>query len=334
LLNTAGHSNFEIDFFTAFGYEVESAPVVGMFDFNGHTISCIAHGNRVVIYQDAHQMATELIDSTHTMSKTPTSDGMEVLLMTYDQTANSVNILVRTQGYLKSYVLDLASRQTELASAVKIGTEILPFTNYQSTLHYAVLESDSKYQVLDLSSMKIIEKLEKSSTKTIQASPNDDIILTSGAKTILMDLQNTKKQEFTVDGQKCSVARNQATENLGDVSSLNDVRVAVSCPDTFKIVTGDNKVEYESKSLNQEKNGKIKKFFKSGSDQQSFITQFEDASLQFFSKQGSSLQLLWTREEALSGIQQLEIFDTPQSAEQSAQTFDYIKNWDQTVSIA
>jgi hypothetical protein len=101
-----------------------------MFDFNGHTISCIAHGNRVVIYQDAHQMATELIDSTLAMSKTPTSDGMEVLLMTYDQNANSVNILVRTQGYLKSYVLDLATRQTELASAVKIGTEILPFTKY------------------------------------------------------------------------------------------------------------------------------------------------------------------------------------------------------------
>lgn len=76
------------------------------------------------------------------------------------------------------------------------------------------------------------------------------------------------------------------------------------------------------------------KFFKSGTDQQSFITQFEDASLQFFSKQGSSLQLLWTREEALSGIQQVEIFDTPQSQEQLAQTFDYLKTWDQTMSIA
>jgi hypothetical protein len=130
-----------------------------------------------------------------------------------------------------------------------------------------VLESDSKYQVLDLSTMKIIENVEKSSTKGIQASQNDDIILTTGAKTILMDLQNTKKQEVTVDGSKCSVSRNQATENWGDVSSLNDVRVAVSCPDTFKIVTGENKVEYESKSLNQEKNGKIKKFFKSGTDQ-------------------------------------------------------------------
>ena len=197
-----------------------------------------------------------------------------------------------------------------------------------------MLESDSKYQVLDLSTMKIIEKIEKSSNKAIQASPNDDIILTTGAKTVLLDLQNTKKQEVTVDGQKCSVARNQATENWGDVSSLNEVRVAVSCPDTFQIVTGENKVEYESKSLNQEKNGKIMKFFKSGTDQQSFITQFEDASLQFFSKQGSALQLIWTREEALSGIQQVEIFDTPQSPEQLAQTFDYLKTWDQTVSIA
>lgn len=178
-------------------------------------------------------MATEMIDSTLSMSKTPTQDGMEVLLMTYDQIANSVNILVRTQGYLKSYVLDLGTRQTELASAVKIGTEILPFTNYQTTLNYAVLESDSKYQVLDLSTMKIIEKIEKSSTKAIQVSPNDNIILTTGAKTILMDLQNTKQQEVVVDGQKCSVSRNQATENWGEYYSLNEIRVAVSCPDTF-----------------------------------------------------------------------------------------------------
>jgi len=62
--------------------------------------------------------------------------------------------------------------------------------------------------VLDLSTMKIIEKIEKSSTKAIQVSPNDNIILTTGAKTILMDLQNTKQQEVVVDGQKCSVSRN------------------------------------------------------------------------------------------------------------------------------
>ena len=87
-----------------------------------------------------------------------------------------------------------------------------------------------------------------------------------------------------MDGQKCSVARNQATENWGDVSALSDVRVAVSCPESFQILSGDNKVEYQSKSLSQSKNGKIMKFFRSGTDQQSFITQFEDASLQFFSK--------------------------------------------------
>ena len=188
--------------------------------------------------------------------------------------------------------------------------------------------------MLDLSTMKIVDKVEKADAKNgVQASANDDIILASGAKTVLMDLQNSKKQEVTVD-PKCSVARNQATENWGDVSSLTDVRVAVSCPKTFQIITGDNKVEYESKSLNQENNGRIKKFFRSGTDQQSFITQFEDASLQFFSKQGSNLQLLWTREEALSGIQQLEMFETPKSPEQMADTFDYLKTWDQTMSIA
>jgi len=92
-------------------------------------------------------------------------------------------------------------------------------------------------------------------------------------------------------------------------------------------------VQYQTSSLNYERNGGVASFFKSGAEPSSFIVQFEDMSLHFIGGEPDQLNLRWSREEGLSGINQLEIADPSVDNRERAQTFDYIKNWDETVSL-
>lgn len=60
------------------------------------------------------------------------------------------------------------------------------------------------------------------------------------------------------------------------------------------------------------------------------MVQFGDNSLHYLSQKSSSLQHVWTREEGLSGITQLEVVETPLTAKH---TFEYVKMWEHETAI-
>jgi len=119
--------------------------------------------------------------------------------------------------------------------------------------------------------------------------------------------------------QRCEVARHQFTENWAGTSqengssSLDDLRIGVSCQDTFKILTGTNNVLFQTKSLNLLKNGGVRSLFRSSMETPfAYIVQFEDMSLHHIASDndvstGDALWLQWSREEALSDISQAEL---------------------------
>jgi len=66
--------------------------------------------------------------------------------------------------------------------------------------------------------------------------------------------------------------RQQQTENWGNIQSLNeDFRIAVSCHDLFKVVSPEGTIVFETRAVNLEKNGGVRKFFKSQSDPSIFM---------------------------------------------------------------
>jgi len=97
----------------------------------------------------------------------------------------------------------------------------------------------------------------------------------------IFDLKN---EDVSIDlrlsddqNEKCKVLRHQSTENWVNASqengsgSLDDLRIGVSCPDTFKILTSSKKVEFQTKSLNLHKNGGLNSLFRNGIESASYI---------------------------------------------------------------
>jgi hypothetical protein len=72
--------------------------------------------------------------------------------------------------------------------------------------------------------------------------------------------------------EQCSVQRHQSTENWAqEATSLDDLRLAVSCQDEFKIITSSGSVLFTTKEVNYVKDGGVATFFKSGLEPSSFI---------------------------------------------------------------
>ena len=133
--------------------------------------------------------------------------------------------------------------------------------------------------------------------------------------------------------------RHQATENEAAAnSSLGDLRVGVSCPGAFKIQDGTGKVLFETRSLNLHKNGGVRSIFRSDAASSSYLVQFEDMSLHHIASEDDAstqgpLAIKWSREEALSGITQIELIAKASGSSETSQTFDYVKQWDHNLSF-
>jgi hypothetical protein len=138
-------------------------------------------------------------------------------------------------------------------------------------------------------------------------SQNDDVLLLRGEDNVveIMDIQTGVSKEVRLNEsvESCSVQRHQSTENWSsDTTPLDALKLAVSCPDHFKIISSSGAVLFSTSALNYQKNGGVSRFFKSGAESSSFIIQFEDSSLHFIGGEPGHLSLKWSREEGLSSI--------------------------------
>lgn len=126
--------------------------------------------------------------------------------MTYDNEHNSVTILTSSKNTLKSYSLDLSTKQIELVSTANIGAGISSFDTASSTLHFAILESMESYQVVDVSTLKVVKTFPRLGV-TIQTSTLDDIILVKSAIKVYLEDLNTLNQKEVEKVSACSVMR-------------------------------------------------------------------------------------------------------------------------------
>jgi hypothetical protein len=114
LLNTAGHTNMEIDFGSIFGAsavqaytEGRGAPLADLFDYNGGIVTCFLFGNKAVFYQDAQYWDSVTLDEGLGAGETD-HDKIEVLRIVYDQGTQKLSVLVKVEkNTLKSIVIEL-----------------------------------------------------------------------------------------------------------------------------------------------------------------------------------------------------------------------------------
>ena len=146
---------------------------------------------------------------------------------------------------------------------------------------------------------------------------NDDIDLQDGTQ--LYDFSTKQKWNLDIPDKKCVVRRFQTTENWVKVPNT----VAALCPGQLVIFNNGQQVK-SLNSLSLEKHGGIKQMYVSGSEEPVYLIQFSDLSLHYFSQ---NFKFSWSREEALSSIQQLEIIHNPEDQMHVTYNFDYVSSW-------
>lgn len=104
----------------------------------------------------------------------------------------------------------------------------------------------------------------------------------------------------------------------------------VSCTDSVSIQTGDGSLIFRADGLYQ-KHGHLKKLFANGDGSHQMMLLFDDLSLHY-AYQG---KLLWSQEESLSQINQVEVYDNSAELMRSQQTdLEYVKHMNQKVELA
>lgn len=99
----------------------------------------------------------------------------------------------------------------------------------------------------------------------------------------------------------------------------------------------DGTTLFQTRAIDSYMNGRKGVLYQNGNESPSFLVQLEDMSLHFLpTNKGAGLPLRhqWSREEALSGITQVELMESENEGESSTQDFQYVRDWDQKVSLA
>lgn len=143
--------------------------------------------------------------------------------------------------------------------------------------------------------------------------------------------QRTPLTDFVLR-EGCQVSRPRENEVYsGEERDLAEVKLAMQCPAEVQVRTATGELLMQSKQLQEDTHGSLlRSFIAAESDQQAFL--FKDLSLHYFQKNHH----VWEREEALSQIIQMEVFD---GAAQNAANFDpadheSMKQMQEEVSLA
>ena len=154
-----------------------------------------------------------------------------------------------------------------------------------------------------------------------------------------MELGSNKKSPLPDNNADCSFVRQE-----GDNSAKTTVKIARVCPTDYEILAlrnGKYNHDFVLKNMNLATCGGVTGFWHAvastneqldeGVSKQFLLVQMADMSLHYYnSGQETFTNHIWSRDEGLSAITQVEILE-PQSV--ATDTFEYVKNWDQPVGI-
>jgi hypothetical protein len=331
LLNTAGHANIEVEYGSLFKSRghVEAA----MFDFDEQLYSCFVSGNSAVFYRAGKFLKSVQLDPAHS------DEDLHVIAIRVDQ--HALLVLVRVgDAQLKTYSIDLASLSSSLSAQAAIGEDISAFSSHSRTASFVLLHGEQSTQMVNMRSLKVVRYQD---TAQIQSNAGDDVVLRADREinqaVNIIDLVSGAEKQLILGTEACSAVRQQQTENWGNfVTSLTeDFKVAVNCHDLFKVMTPDGNIIFETRAVNLVKNGGVRRFFKKEYEPAAYVVQFEDMSLHLLSADkvsGQGLRLIWSREEGLSNLKQLEIVNEHPDNLKLEHNFDYVKHWNAEGSLA
>lgn len=123
------------------------------------------------------------------------------------------------------------------------------------------------------------------------------------------------------------------------------VKLVKVCPKNYEILAlrqGKYRIDYMLKTINLGTHGGVSGFWHAeatkpeqegaGVSKQHLLVQLADLSLHYYhSGQETFTNHIWSRDEGLSAIKQVEILVPPSDVD--GRTFDYVKNWQQPVTL-
>jgi hypothetical protein len=214
VLNTRGHTNYEVDFAKLFGTDVytsDQAPVAAFMDFEDKIYSVFAFGDQVAFYQGTTYMTTIKIEQG-------------ALAQQLLPEENSILVACLFQGggqTLKTFRISMDSLTSEMIAE----TRDLPASSewsHQLTANNLVITDATRVRILDVRSLKSAG--DNLAQGPLQFSMNDDIMLSENSQ--LYDFATKQKQTLNVPDKKCHVRRFMTTENWGKAPNA----AAALCP--------------------------------------------------------------------------------------------------------
>lgn len=248
--------------------------------YNGYT----AAGSFLIGTSDIEEEVTmfEPLEIIHNPSQ-----GNLVLLAQIGATGN--------RAKLAAFMIDHKSYESVFLGTMTVDK----FESTMRTKTNIVLVRESGSEAINLFKLELMQVLEG---RVLQTSINNDFVFTQvGHRIVAHEVSSIAAQvaSFPI-GASCIAEKARENEAV-NINKPTDAFLSLQCPTYSQIVNGAGEQLFRSELGEQARVAKL--FAKTGSKQ--FIRMLQDLQLQYVSDGA----IIWKREEALTQIRQVEVFD-------------------------
>ena len=235
----------------------------------------------------------------------------------------------------KAQVAFFSIDYTELFAEMTTSYSLMNFADTYRTKSHVILNLPDGDTHLVLDPFSTQEPNIELYNRILAPSINDDFLFDFKASMVsTTDLSAGRdRQPFMGVPEGCSLLRPRESEQASQARALDAITLTLDCLDKFEVITGAQKNVYSSEAVQKDHGRLVNAFATPGSTAQVMLL-FQDLSLHYLDKG----KRLWTREEALSQIVQVEIFDPssiPRSgADLEGLTLQYLRKMSEPVSFA
>eukprot|EP00347_Sterkiella_histriomuscorum_P017346 403349738 len=329
MINSAAHVIYDVHLEGELrsGVPQESHLAVEMFEHGGHIYSVFAKDYQVIIYRDYQQMGT----LEYTQEQSSTLPDIKPLSMLYDRQHHELVLLANMgSNKLQSFVIDVNKQDMQLKHEFNFdGTVTRVLRSYK---HFIIHDDNKKTAtVYKAHDMKVEQEV--AGVQSIDVSVVNDIILFNiqDGSSQVFDFNHDTKQQHKLSNNvgSCHVKLAHESENIELITKpIENANFVIQCPASLRVVSYKENAEsnlFELTSLAPTNHGKILSVHK---NENSHVLQFEDLSLHYLDQSGKTM---WTREESLTQITQIEVLEQEKIRIESE--LEYVKNVKQSVSL-
>lgn len=224
-------------------------------------------------------------------------------------------VLIAKEGnQLASFQLNIDSLTASRVKAIEFNDQIV--SAHRSRSFVALQLADSKVAVIDPETLEVRVSFEGTAQDT-----QDDVFLNQRGE--VLDLSTSSSWENLKAGNVC---KSQKPKQSGQWSPEYTVPFVIECGMTLRIAN-DAQALYEVKSQHHDRGNVIRSF--QASDNSEFLLVFQDLSLHYI----AGGKRLWSLEQAISKVTQVEVFDQTQVAGFKRNAVEYVETMGEEMSI-